>query len=334
MAVLLPPMEYDDVRMTLSVAGETFTARGKIIRELGWKRAYSDSWGDDDADEDEDDDEEQRLPELKKGDKLPIRRVTLTSGKTSPPARYTEATLLTAMEHPSSQVSDKAMAKVLEETSGLGTPATRADIIEKLFSSFYVERRGKELVPTSKGVQLVGLVPEELRSPVFTAKMEQRLANIAQGKEKDKDFVAETRDYASRLVNEVRASDAKYVHDNQTRTPCPECGKNLLKVKGKRGEMLVCPDRECGYRRSLSQTTNARCPNCHKKMELRGDGDNQTFVCVCGYREKLSAFKERRAKSGAGKADVRRYMAQQNSREEPGNNAMAEQLAKWLDSQK
>jgi DNA topoisomerase-3 len=164
--------------------------------------------------------------------------------------------------------------------------------------------------------------------------MEQRLANIAQGKEKDKDFVAETRDYASRLVNEVRASDAKYVHDNQTRTPCPECGKNLLKVKGKRGEMLVCPDRECGYRRSLSQTTNARCPNCHKKMELRGDGDNQTFVCVCGYREKLSAFKERRAKSGAGKADVRRYMAQQNSREEPGNNAMAEQLAKWLDSQK
>jgi DNA topoisomerase-3 len=334
MAVLLPPMEYDDVRMTLSVAGETFTARGKIIRELGWKRAYSDSWGDDDADEDEDDDEEQRLPELKKGDKLPIRRVTLTSGKTSPPARYTEATLLTAMEHPSSQVSDKAMAKVLEETSGLGTPATRADIIEKLFSSFYVERRGKELVPTSKGIQLVGLVPEELRSPVFTAKMEQRLANIAQGKEKDKDFVAETREYASRLVNEVRASDAKYVHDNQTRTPCPECGKNLLKVKGKRGEMLVCPDRECGYRRSLSQTTNARCPNCHKKMELRGDGDNQTFVCVCGYREKLSAFKERRAKSGAGKADVRRYMAQQNSREEPGNNAMAEQLAKWLDSQK
>lgn len=121
-------------------------------------------------------------------------------GKTPPPPRYTEATLLTAMEHPQAQVTDKALQKILAETSGLGTPATRADIIEKLFSAFYIERRGKELVPTSKGMQLVELAPEDLRSAALTAQWEDRLARIAKGQERDAKFVEEMRAYASRLV--------------------------------------------------------------------------------------------------------------------------------------
>lgn len=141
------------------------------------------------------------------------------------------------------------------------------------------------------------------------------------------------RAYATRLVAEVKASDAKYTHDNQTRKVCPDCGKYLLLVKGKRGEMLVCPDRECGYRRSVTQVTNARCPNCFKKMELRGEGENQMFACVCGYREKLSAFKERRAKTGAGKRDVASYMAKQKV-DQPVNTGMADALAKWLENHK
>lgn len=250
-----------------------------------------------------------------------------------PPPRYTEATLLTAMEHPQVQVEDKALRKILEETSGLGTPATRADIIEKLFSAFYIERRGKELVPTSKGMQLVELAPEELRSAALTARWEDRLARIAKGEERDTEFVAQMRDYAAKLVAGVKASDAKYTHDNQTRKTCPDCGKYLLLVKGKRGEMLVCPDRACGYRRSVTQTTNARCPNCFKRMELRGEGESRMFACVCGYREKLSAFQERREKNGAGKRDVQNYLRQQ-AQKETGNNAMADQLAKWLEQQK
>ena len=98
--------------------------------------------------------------------------------------------------------------------------------------------------------------------------------------------------------------------------------------------MLVCPDRECGYRRSVTRTTNARCPNCHKRMELRGEGEKQLFACVCGYREKLSDFKKRRAQKSAGKGDVRRYLAQQEQREEKGFSALAEQLAKWMAQQK
>ena len=260
---------------------------------------------------------------------MKISNVQVTTGKTPPPPRYTEASLLTAMEHPQSQVQDKESRKILEETGGLGTPATRADIIEKLFSAFYIERRGKELVPTSKGIQLVDLAPAELRSALLTAKWEDRLARIAKGLERDTKFVEEMRAYASKLVNDVKLSDAKYTHDNQTRKACPDCGKFLLLVKGKRGEMLVCPDRECGYRKSVTQVTNARCPNCFKKMELRGEGDNQMFACVCGYREKLSAFKERRATAGAGKRDVQKYM-QNQQKEEPKNNAMADALAQWL----
>ncbi len=332
LAVLMPPMEYEEVKLTVTVGKYSFTAKGKIIRELGWKTAYDKNWTTDE--EAEDDRDDQRLPDLREGMKLPVRSAKVTTGKTNPPARYTEATLLTAMEHPQGQVTDKKLNQILQETSGLGTPATRADIIEKLFSAFYIERHGKELVPTSKGIQLVKLVPKDLRSAELTAVWEDRLAKIAKGMETDTKFVGEMREYATKLVSAVKASDAKYTHDNQTRKPCPECGKMLLLVHGKRGDMLVCPDRDCGFRKSVMQTTNARCPNCHKKLELWGEGEKQTFACACGYREKLSDFEARRKSDGAGKADVRRYMEKQNRQEAPANNAMAEALAKWMEKNK
>ncbi|WP_297213575.1 DNA topoisomerase III [uncultured Flavonifractor sp.] len=330
LAVLLPPFQYEEVTLKVRVGNEVLHAKGKIVKEQGWKAAYDRSF----ALEEEESDEEERdqtLPELRQGDKLPVRWAKARTGQTSPPKRYTEATLLTAMEHPAAQVQDREQGRILEETGGLGTPATRADIIEKLFSAFYIERRGKELWPTSKGIQVVALAPADLRSAALTARWEKRLGDIAQGKEREDAFVEEMRSFASSLVSQVKASDATYRHDNQTRSPCPDCGKYLLRVKTKRGEMLVCPDRECGYRRSVKQITNARCPNCHKKMELRGEGDKQMFACVCGYREKLSDFKQRRSEKSAGKGDVRRYLQQQAQNEEKGSSAMAEQLKKWLE---
>ena len=328
LAVLMPPYEYEEVELCLNCGGHTFTAKGKIVLNQGWKAVYDRNFS-----FDEEEDDSQSLPDVKQGQRLKVSNVQVTTGKTPPPPRYTEATLLTAMEHPQTQVQDKEQRKILEETGGLGTPATRADIIEKLFSAFYIERRGKELVPTSKGMQLVELAPKDLRSATLTAKWEDRLSRIAKGQERDFKFIEEMRAYAGKLVNDVKLSDAKYTHDNQTRKACPDCGKFLLLVKGKKGEMLVCPDRECGYRKSVTQTTNARCPNCFKKMELRGEGDNQMFACVCGYREKLSAFKERRASAGAGKRDVQNYL-QNQKKEEPKNNAMADALAKWMEQNK
>lgn len=324
LAVLMAPYEYEEVELTLTCGGHNFTAKGKIVLNQGWKAVYDRNFS-----FEEEEEESQSLPDVRQGQRLKVSSVQVTNGKTPPPPRYTEATLLTAMEHPQTQVQDKEQRKILEETGGLGTPATRADIIEKLFSAFYIERRGKELVPTSKGMQLVELAPKDLRSATLTAKWEDRLSRIAKGQERDVKFIEEMRVYAGKLVNDVKLSEAKYTHDNQTRKACPDCGKFLLLVKGKKGEMLVCPDRECGYRKSVMQTTNARCPNCFKKMELRGEGDNQMFACICGYREKLSAFKERRASAGAGKRDVQNYLNNQK-KEEPKNNAMADALAQWL----
>ena len=324
LAVLLPPHSYEEIELTLTCEGETLRAKGKRVLSEGWHEAYGINLPEDEEEEER----SQSLPDVKQGDTVLLRDVRLITGKTSPPARYTEATLLTAMEHPSATGEDK---KTLEETGGLGTPATRADIIEKLLSSFYAERSGKNLVPTSKGTQLVGLVPEELRSPRLTAKWENRLSAIAAGKESPEIFIREMKDYASRLVTEVKAAEGQYRHDNATRERCPDCGQFLLAVTGKKGnKMLVCPDRACGYRKSLSVVTNARCPNCHKKLELRGEGDKRMFVCVCGYREKLSDFEKRREDKGAGKRDVQRYMASQDRG--GGNSALAEALKKWQEN--
>lgn len=324
-AVLNPAFEYEQTTIKLLAQGELFYAKGKIIKKMGWKSVYE-GFGKLEEDDDEDDND-QSLPDVQKGQKAKLAPVKLINGKTKPPARYTEATLLSAMEHPGKFVDNKALKEMLESTSGLGTPATRADIIEKLFNTFYIERKGKEIHPTSKGIQLVDLVPIDLKSPELTAKWEQQLSLISKGKVNANSFVGEMRDYATKLVGSVIASTDTFRHDNVTREKCPECGKYLLDVNGKKGKMLVCPDRECGYRKTVTIVSNARCPECHKKMEIRGEGENKTFYCSCGYREKLSAFTERKSEQ-VSKKDVAKFMKQQDDGESI-NSALADALAKW-----
>ena len=330
-AVLSAPFEYDEVQVTVTVNGRKFYAKGQSVKSAGWKALYDSSLADDESDSD--DLASQQLPPLTQGMSVTPKGIRICSGKTAPPARYTEATLLSAMENPTGQVDDGSLKDALKTAGGLGTPATRADIIEKLFDSFCVERRGKEIFPTSKGKQLIEIVPPDLKSSELTARWEQRLSLIAKGGADSAKFIEEMRAYASSLVSSVKSSEAKYRHDNMTREPCPECGKYLLEVNGKKGKMLVCQDRECGYRKSISVVTNARCPECHKKLELRGEGDKKSFFCVCGYREKLSDFEKRKESAGAGKRDVAKYM-QQQAKQKTAVNPLAEQLAKWMEENK
>lgn len=331
-AVLSAPFEYDEVQVKITVGRYNFYTKGQSVKSAGWRAVYDSTLADDD-DDSEPDLAAQRLPALSQGAAAAVKEVRVCAGKTSPPARYTEATLLTAMENPASQVEDGRLRDALKTAGGLGTPATRADIIEKLFNSFYIERRGREIFPTSKGRQLIGIVPPDLKSAELTAKWEQQLSLIAEGKANDRKFIEEMRGYASSLVQAVKSSTAEYKHDNMTREPCPQCGKYLLEVNGKKGKMLVCQDRDCGYRKSISVITNARCPECHKKLEMRGEGDKKAFFCVCGYREKLSDFEKRKESSGAGKRDVAKYM-QQQAKQKPAGNALADQLAKWMEENK
>lgn len=343
LAVLYPPFEYEQTEITVKVAGETLAAKGKIVKSQGWKEVYESqdsngSWDDEEEQGQGGGDggnrlKEQTLPELAKGQKITGYTLSMTEGKTKPPAPFNEATLLSAMENPTAymETKDREMAKTLGATGGLGTVATRADIIEKLFSSFLLEKRGKEIYLTSKAKQLLTLVPEDLKKPELTADWELKLSRIAEGKLKRSAFMNEIRRYSSELTGQIKAGEGNFRHDNLTNTKCPVCGKRMLAVKGKNSEMLVCQDRECGHREVVARTSNARCPVCHKKLELRGKGDSQIFVCRCGYKEKLSSFKERRAKEGAGvsKKDVSGYMNRlKKETQEPINAAFAEAFAK------
>lgn len=334
LAVLSPACEYEETSISGTIGEERFSAKGNFIKSAGWREVYESGYTDG-----EDEDEEQTtfsqisLPDVQKGETLPVTALTITEGKTKPPACFTEGTLIAAMENPVKYLKhkDKDVVKTLGETGGLGTVATRADIIEKLFNSFLMEKKGNEIHITSKGKQLLSLVPSDLKSPELTASWEMRLQAIAKGKESDKAFMKEIEHYTKALIQEIKSADGTFRHDNMTRTKCPECGKFMLEVNGKHGKMLVCQDRECGHKETISRHTNARCPVCHKKMDLVGKGDGQRFICVCGHKEKLSSFEERKKKEGKGasKKDVNHYLRKQaKEAKEPINNAFAEAFSK------
>ena len=336
LAVLYPPFEYEQTTVKAGCEEEEFLAKGKIVLKEGWKEAYEGSWSDEEDEEQKGESalREQKLPNLEKGMQFSNNiRIEIITGTTRPPAHFNEATLLSAMENPVRYMEsrDAKTVKTLGETGGLGTVATRADIIDKLFHSFLMEKRGKEIFITSKGRQLLKLVPEDLKKPELTADWENKLSKIAEGKLKDKIFLSEIRIYAQELTKEIKTGDGTFRHDNLTNTKCPVCGKRMLAVNGKNSKLLVCQDRECGHRETISRTSNARCPKCHKKMELYVKGKEDTFICSCGYKEKLSSFTARRQKEGAGvsKKDVQRYLNKQKKEaEEPINSAFADAFAK------
>lgn len=304
LSVLLPAYEYEQTTVTVNIGKETFSAKGNITKSKGWKMLYDNL---------NDDEDSQELPHLNKGDNIIIKSVNKVKKQTTPPARFNEATLLSAMESPQKYINiEKDAAKTLNETGGLGTVATRADIIEKLFNSFVIEKKGKDIYPTSKGKQLIELVPKDLKSPLLTAKWESQLDQIAKGKRDDFSFIKEMKNYSVALVEDVKCGSSKFTHDNLTGKKCPECGKYMLEVKTKNGVMNVCQDRSCGHRESVSRTTNARCPECKKRLELRGHGDGKIYVCPgtnCNFREKASVFEKRFDKKGkVDKREVNKIM--------------------------
>lgn len=318
LSVMLPPYEYEHTTIKVNINGEIFLAKGNITLEKGWKALYQ-------REDLDDEDGTQELPTLKVNDKLNIRKIELIKKQTTPPGRFNEGTLLSAMENPHKYINvGKDAAKTLGETGGLGTVATRADIIEKLFNSFVIEKRGKDIYPTSKGIQLIELVPEELKSPLLTAKWEKDLEDISKGKANDKAFIENMKGYATSLVEDVKKGTTKFHHDNQTGKKCPNCGKYMLEVNGKNGRMLVCQDRECGYRENLARLTNARCPECKKRLELRGHGEGKIYVCPgqnCNFREKASQFEKRFDKNAkVDKKAVNNIMKKMKKEAEEFNN--------------
>lgn len=318
LSVLLPPFVYLQTRVTVKIGEEAFKAQGKVIQASGWHELIKPG----------DEEINQNLPVLKAGMQLKVKKISSKEKLTAPPARFNEGTLLSAMEKPYKYIAVKDDdAKILGETGGIGTVATRADIIEKLYNMYYIEQKGQEIIPTAKGKQLIDLVPEKLKSPILTAEWERKLEHISKGKLKSRVFLDTMKDYTRSLIQEIKASKDKFVHDNITRTRCPQCGDFLLKVKNQKGERLICQNRECGYKENIAVNSNARCPECHKKMKIYGQGEKKIFICSCGYREKLAAFQQRKKDNSSKmqKREISNYLKNQDSFK---NNAFADAWAK------
>ncbi|WP_068614382.1 DNA topoisomerase III [Paenibacillus tuaregi] len=298
-SLFYPAARYDNVNVTVEIDKESLHAKGTTIKESGWHAVYDGEGFDENESDDNDADEEKAgrtLPELHVGQEVQVKRVIITKGRTLPPKRYTEAALLSQMEK-----------------HGLGTPATRADIIEKLVNSDTIERQGNSLHPTGKGKQLIELVSADLRTPDLTAKWENELERIAKGQGQPEPFLKGIREMAERLVQEVKKSDASYKPHNVSNSHCPDCGTRLLEKKSKRGLMLVCPSEDCGYKRSgEKRLSNRRCPQCHKKMEMKEGKAGLYVQCLsCGITETMNKDSKHMNKREAQKL-VKQYAKQES----------------------
>lgn len=314
-SLFYPPARYDAVAVTVNVEGESFHVKGTTVKDAGWREVYG---GDMSSDDEEDSSDEPaagsvKLPELREGATVTINRCIVRPGRTQPPKRYNEASLLTQMEK-----------------HGLGTPATRADIIEKLVSSDTIERQGNLLHPTGKGKQLIELVSTQLRTPDLTARWEAELEKIARGQGKPELFLQGIRSMAQELVTGVKTSGAEYKPHNVSNSHCPECGTRLLEKKSKRGKLLICPADNCGYTRAgEKKLSNRRCPQCHKKMELK-EGKAGMFVqCLgCGITETLDKDHKH-----VNKREQQKLVQKYSKQESIGSN-LGELLKAALEGQK
>lgn len=319
--VLMPAYEYEELEIVYSVEKELFKAKTNRTVSAGWKIIKSN---------DLNKEFDKNLENIDEKMHFILNSVKKREGQTKPPEHFNEASLLGAMENPKKymETKDSKLIETIDNIGGLGTVATRADIIEKLFNTNLIEKRDQSIYMTSKGKQLLNLAPNSLRSPELTAKWEIKLNEIAQGQLDKNKFVDEMKEYTKTIIREIKNSKETYRHDNITRQKCPECGKFLLDVSNKNGKALICQDRDCGYRKQISRVTNARCPECHKKMNMVGDGEKKAFLCPkCGYREKLSSFEKRKKERGnqLSKKDVKSYLKKQNN-EDDINNPFADLL--------
>ena len=235
------PYEYETVTVTFDCGGHTFTAKGKRILAEGWReieRIFRSSL----KEKPEDTDNGGVLPDFTEGQTFEKVEATITEHFTSPPKPYTEDTLLSAMENAGKEdIPEDA------ERKWLGTPATRAAIIEKLVAAGFVERNGKNLIPTKAGINLVTVLPEALTSPMLTAEWEQRLCAVAKGESDPDEFMEGIRSMTRELVqtySRISEDGQKlFAPEKEVIGNCPRCSKPVYEGK----KNFACSDRSCTF---------------------------------------------------------------------------------------
>jgi DNA topoisomerase-3 len=317
--LFLESFEYEKTNVYVNVENYKFKTSYKAVTKLGWKEAFEQ------GDEDDENLMESSI-QFELDQKIDFKDVKLSKQFTTPPSSYTEGTLLLAMEKPGKFLKENEdLSKILNDTGGIGTVATRADIIEKLLANGLLKIEGRSIKSTNKGASLLELVPEGLKSPLLTAKWEKQLEEISKGMMNKDTFINSMMDYSAQIVQNIKGSSKSYKNENMTNSKCPECGSFLVKKSGRNAESLACSNHECKYRKTVSINTNARCPVCHKKMELKGDKGKQVFYCVCGHREKMEEFEKRKSQN-VGKTnmnDIKKILEKENKSDEINDSPFA-----------
>lgn len=289
LGIFAQPYTVEELRVVVTFDKDEFIFVGKKVLDYGWKNK---------------DASEEVALNLKK-DTIVSPNFTVEEKLTTPPSPLTEAGLLAQMEK-----------------FGLGTPATRAEIIKKLVKSELMERTGHALRVTPKGKQLLNLVNKELVSPKLTAKWEKQLEDIAHGKMKSQKFIGDIKNDTKRLVSEVKNSKEDYKDFSLTKKRCPECNSFLKVRKTRDGEIYVCSNPECNYRRRKdAKVSNHRCPQCHRKMLIVEGKNGKYFRCKYdGTTEKMTVGKKNKKMT---KHEERRLLKKINQDNEPQESSLA-----------
>ena len=289
LGIFAQPYTVEELRVVVTFDKDEFIFVGKKVLDYGWKNK---------------DASEEVALNLKK-DTIVNPNFTVEEKLTTPPSPLTEAGLLAQMEK-----------------FGLGTPATRAEIIEKLVKSELMERTSHALRVTPKGKQLLNLVNKELVSPKLTAKWEKQLEDIAHGKMKSQKFIGDIKNDTKRLVSEVKNSKEDYKDFSLTKKRCPECNSFLKVRKTRDGEIYVCSNPECNYRRRKdAKVSNHRCPQCHRKMLIVEGKNGKYFRCKYdGTTEKMTVGKKNKKMT---KHEERRLLKKINQDDEPQESPLA-----------
>src|SRR5438067_1397762 len=237
-AVFFPPAQYENTTRITRVEGEAFKTEGKILVASGWLEVYGREAASDKP--------EENLPPVRQGERVATISVEIRTDQTKPPARYTEATILGAMEAAGKLVEDEELRDAMKE-KGLGTPATRASIIETLISAHYLTRQGKELQPTAKAIQTITLLKNavpELTSPELTGEWEFRLREIEHRRLTRADFMRDIRDLTNDIVGKAKHFHPdEHMPDTEPFGTCPKCGSPVIE----RFKSFTCTNEECDF---------------------------------------------------------------------------------------
>src|SRR6476619_2856839 len=311
LAVFHPAARYQRTEIVTLVEEERFRTRGKITLEPGWRGVYGlesdlDKQSGKTADEDAGD-ESAELPKLEQGQTVKCVKAEFEDKQTKPPPRYTEATLLSAMETAGKRIDDEELREAMKE-SGLGTPATRAETIEVLIRREYTERAGKELQPTPKGLQVITMLEEHpLTSPELTGNWEKRLTDIEHGSDDRGKFIKGIVDLTTQTVEQIAALDKEKLRPERVELgPCPRCGAETGEIIKENSRAYGCTSwksREepgCGYviwKRVAGRTIT---PEIARQLIENG----RTTEVLSGFRSKAGKpFRARLVLNGEGKVE-------------------------------